>query len=177
MSLEQLAQALPGYAKDIKLNLSGVMRQTELTETQKWGSVVVAALTAGKGSPFLKGILEEAATNLTAEQLEGAKIAAAIMAMNNIYYRFGHLSSNEKYLQGPSRLRMNSMRQHGADQNDFELWSLVASAINGCGLCIDSHEKLLRENGINEETILAAVRIASVVRAAFEITGWHAVAE
>lgn len=177
MSLEQLAQALPAYAKDIKLNLSGVMRQPELNEVQKWGSVVAAALTSGKGSPFLKGILEEATANLTPEQFEGARVAAAIMAMNNIYYRFGHLSSNKKYLESPSRLRMNSMRQHGADQNDFELWSLVVSALNGCGLCIDSHERLLRENGIGEETILAAIRIGSVVRAAFEVAGWSASAE
>ncbi len=173
MSVENLAQALPAYAKDIKLNLSGVLRQEELTDAQKWGSVVTASLTSGAGSSYLAGVLEEAATHLTAEQLEGARIAAAIMAMNNVYYRFGHLSSNEKYLQSPARLRMNGIRQHGADQKDFELWSLVASAINGCGLCIDSHERVLREHGIDEETILAVVRIGSVFRAAFEIVRWE----
>jgi alkyl hydroperoxide reductase subunit D len=35
------------------------------------------------------------------------------------------------------------------------------SAINGCGMCVDSHERVLREKGVNEETILAAVRIAA----------------
>ncbi len=174
MSVENLAQALPAYAKDIKLNLSGVLRQEELTDVQKWGSVVTAVLTSGAGTPYLAGILAEAASHLTPEQLEAAKIAASIMAMNNVYYRFGHLSSNSKYLQIPARLRMNGIRQHGADQKDFELWSLVASAINGCGLCVDSHEKVLREHGVGEETILAAVRIASVFRAALEIVRWEA---
>ena len=41
--------------------------------------------------------LEEATVHLTPEALEAAKSAAAIMGMNNIYYRFLHLSSNEKY--------------------------------------------------------------------------------
>jgi alkyl hydroperoxide reductase subunit D len=37
------------------------------------------------------------------------------------------------------------------------------SAINGCGTCVDSHEKTLRDKGLEEEKILAAIRIASVV--------------
>ena len=39
------------------------------------------------------------------------------------------------------------------------------SAINNCGACVDSHEKSLREKGMSEEKILAAVRIAAVVNA------------
>jgi len=58
------------------------------------------------------------------------------------------------------------MRQHGADPVDFELWSLVVSAINGCGKCITAHEKTLVEKGVSEEQILAGVRIAAVVNAA-----------
>jgi alkyl hydroperoxide reductase subunit D len=48
---------------------------------------------------------------------------------------------------------------------DFELWSLAVSAVNGCGMCIDSHEKILRDAGVTAEAIQAAVRIASVVHA------------
>ena len=33
------------------------------------------------------------------------------MGMNNIYYRFLHLSSNEKYKTMPARLRMNAIRR------------------------------------------------------------------
>ena len=84
------------------------------------------------------------------------------MGMNNIFYRFRHLSSNEKYGTMPARLRMQVIRTHGSDPVDFELWCLAVSAINGCGVCVDAHEKVLREKGVGEETILAAVRIASV---------------
>lgn len=41
----------------------------------------------------------------------------------------------------------------------------AVSAINGCGGCIDSHERVLREAGVTAEQVQAAVRIASVVHA------------
>ena len=85
------------------------------------------------------------------------------MGMNNIFYRFRHLSSNEKYGAMPARLRMQVIGKHGSDPVDFELWCLAVSAINGCGVCVDSHEKVLREKGVNEEAVLAVVRIASTV--------------
>jgi alkyl hydroperoxide reductase subunit D len=109
--------------------------------------------------------LEEAASHLSVQALEAAKSAAAIMGMNNIYYRFLHLSSNEKYKTMRAGLRMNVIRTHGIEPLDFELWCLAASAINGCGACVDSHERVLREKGFGEEKVLAAVRIASVLHA------------
>jgi alkyl hydroperoxide reductase subunit D len=87
------------------------------------------------------------------------------MGMNNIFYRFRHLSSNEKYATMPARLRMQVIGKHGSDPVDFELWCLAVSAINGCRVCVDAHEKVLRDKGVNEETILAAVRIASTIHA------------
>jgi len=85
--------------------------------------------------------------------------------MNNVYYRFLHLASNEKYGTLPAKLRMNGLRSHGVDPVDFELWSIAVSAINGCGKCVDAHEKIVREKGISEETILSIVRIAAVIHA------------
>jgi alkyl hydroperoxide reductase subunit D len=87
------------------------------------------------------------------------------MGMNNIYYRFLHQAENEKYRTIPARLRMNILRTHGVDVVDFELWSTAVSAINGCGSCVKAHEKVLREKGLPEESILAAIRIAAVVHA------------
>jgi alkyl hydroperoxide reductase subunit D len=60
---------------------------------------------------------------------------------------------------------MNAIRTHGSDPVDFELWCIAVSALNGCGACVDSHERVLREKGVGEEKILAAVRIASIVHA------------
>ena len=58
----------------------------------------------------------------------------------------------------PARLRMNVIARPGVDKVDFELWSLAVSAINGCGMCLDAHERELRKAGIAPEAIQAAVR-------------------
>ena len=65
----------------------------------------------------------------------------------------------------PAKLRMNAIGNPGIDKADFELFSLAVSAINGCGTCIDSHEKVLNQHGIKTETIQAAARIAAVIKA------------
>lgn len=160
--MEELINSFPDYARDLKLNLQNVLKQTELTEQQTWGTAVASAL-ASRNPQITQAVLKEAAAHLSAEALHAAKAAAAIMGMNNIYYRFQHLSGNERYSQIPARLRMQAIRSHGSDPIDFELWCTAVSAINGCGVCVGSHEKVLREKGVTEETILAAIRIASVI--------------
>jgi alkyl hydroperoxide reductase subunit D len=162
--MEQLLSGIPEYAKDLKLNLQTVLKQQELTEQQTWGTVVACAL-ASRNPSVIDALLADAATHLQPVAMEAAKGAAAIMGMNNIFYRFQHLSEHEKYSQLPARLRMNIIRTHGSDPLDFELWCLAVSAVNGCGKCITAHDRSLREKGMTEETILAAVRIASVIHA------------
>ena len=165
MSLDALIDTLPEYAKDLKLNYSSLVRNnTELTPQQLWGTVVATAI-ATRNNAFTSAAIAHAATQLTPTALQAAKAAAAIMGMNNIYYRFHHLSSNEKYATLPARLRMNVLRTHGADPVDFELWSLAVSAINGCGKCVDAHEKIVREKGATEELVAAIIRVASVIHA------------
>jgi alkyl hydroperoxide reductase subunit D len=165
MSLDAIIDSLPEYAKDLKLNYSSLVRNnTELTEQQLWGTIVASAIATRKPS-LTAAVFAEGAKHLTPQALEAAKGAAAIMGMNNIFYRFHHLSSNEKYSTMPARLRMNVLRTHGSDPVDFELWSLAVSAINGCGKCVDSHEKVVREKGATEEVILAIVRVAAVIHA------------
>jgi alkyl hydroperoxide reductase subunit D len=165
MNLDVILETIPSYAKDLKLNFSSVMRQrNELNEQQAWGTLVACSI-ASRNERLTVAALEEGATHLSSEAWEAAKGAAAIMGMNNVFYRFLHLTSNEKYRTMRAGLRMNVIRTHGIDPLDFELWCLAVSAINGCGACIDSHEKVLREKGFAEEKVLAAVRIAAVIHA------------
>jgi lipoyl-dependent peroxiredoxin subunit D len=165
IDIDTLIDGLPTYAKDLKLNYSSLVRQnSELTPQQLWGTVVASAI-ATRSTAMTEVALSEGAKYLSPQALEAAKTAAAIMGMNNIYYRFQHLSSNEKYGTLPAKLRMNGLRSHGVDAVDFELWSVAVSAINGCSKCVDAHEKVVREKGVSEETILSIVRIASVVYA------------
>jgi alkyl hydroperoxide reductase subunit D len=164
MTIETLKAALPEYAKDLRLNLSSLATEASLTEQQRAGSFVVSAL-ASRNPAVTQAVLAEFGPKLEPQALEAAKVAAAIMGMNNIYYRFVHLSSAPDYKTLPAKLRMNVLAKPGVDKADFELWSLAVSAVNGCGMCIDSHERELRKAGLSTEAIQAAVRIAATVHA------------
>ncbi len=163
MSLEALRNALPDYAKDQKLNLGSLATEPVLSEQQRAGTFVVSAL-ASRNPTVIRHILAEFAPQLSAEALAAAKAAASIMGMNNVYYRFTHLVHGD-YANMPAKLRMNVMARPGVEKVDFELWSLAVSAINGCGMCMESHEKVLLQHGVSKEAVQAAVRIAAVVHA------------
>ena len=164
MSIDSLKSDLPDYAKDLKLNLSSLARETELDDQKKWGTLLAVAHAVGEPKT-LAAIREVAEANLSAEAANAAKAASAIMGMNNVYYRFLHLSKNKEYGTMPAKLRMNVIANPGVDKADFELWSLAVSAVNGCGLCIDSHEAELRKHGLTSAQIQTAVRIAATVNA------------
>jgi len=163
MSLEALRNALPEYAKDQKLNLGSLATEPALSQQQRAGCFIVSAL-ASRNALVSKHIAAEFGPQLSAEALTAAKAAASIMGMNNIYYRFTHLVHGD-YASMPAKLRMNIMARPGVEKVDFELWSLAVSAINGCGMCMESHEKVLLQHGVTKEQVQAAVRIAAVVHA------------
>ena len=164
MTIETLKASLPEYAKDLKLNLSSLATEAALTDQQRAGTFVASAL-AARNETVTQAIVAEFGPKLEPQALEAAKAAAAIMGMNNIYYRFVHLASAKDYKTLPAKLRVNVIAQPGVEKVDFELWSLAVSAVNGCGMCIDAHERELRKHGLTAEQVQAAVRIASVVHA------------
>src|SRR5690606_600950 len=106
----------------------------------------------------------EAAQHLSAEAQDAAKAAAAIMAMNNVYYKFTGFM-DETYRNMPAKLRMNVLGDPGVDKADFELWALAVSIINGCKYCVLAHEKKIRTHDISAEQVQTVIRIAAVVRA------------
>jgi len=169
MSLDALRERLPAYAKDISLNLSSLAAETVLSDQQKWGAFLASAHAIGQ--PDVVRAVEAAAeaAGLSPEARTAAKAAAAIMGMNNVYYRSLHLLSNGEYKTLPARLRMNGLANPGVDKADFELWATAVSAVNGCGMCLDAHEAELKKHGVSAAQIQTALRIAAVVNAASRV--------
>jgi alkyl hydroperoxide reductase subunit D len=161
-SLEALRESLPDYAKDLKLNLSSLLSDATLNDQQKGGTFIACAI-ASRNLALTKAVIEEFSGKISPEALNAAKAAAAVMAMNNIYYRFTHLAGNQEFRTMPAKLRMNIIGNPGVDKLDFELWSLAVSAVNGCGMCIDSHESKLKKDGVTADVIQTSVRIAAVL--------------
>ncbi len=168
MSLSELKARIPGYAKDLRLNLDSVLAETGAPglNAKQIGLVALASAIAARHEPLVAAIAAEAAKHASPQELDGARAAAAIMAMNNVYYRFIHLVGDVEYVTLRAGLRMNAIANPGCDKVDFELCSLAVSAINGCGTCVDSHEKALRRHGLSVQAVQSAARIAAVVHAA-----------
>jgi alkyl hydroperoxide reductase subunit D len=163
MPVETLKNRIPAFAKDAKLNLSSMLGDETLPAQQRYGLFLASAI-ATRNRDVVHAFEALAQQHLTPAALDAARAAATVMAMNNVYYRFVHLASNKAYETKPARLRMNVIGNPGVEKADFELWSLAVSAINGCGKCIDSHEKVLLDAGVTEDTIQTAVRFAAIIQ-------------
>jgi alkyl hydroperoxide reductase subunit D len=168
MSLKDFADTLPDYAKDIRLNIGSLLSDQTLGDARKYGLLLACAHGTGH-KPLVDAAEAEIAGKLDDAYANAARAAAAVMAMNNVYYRFLHLASNPVYQALPAKLRMNVIGAPGIDKADFELFSLAVSAQNGCGMCIDAHERVLTQHNVKAETIQSAARIAAVIKAAATI--------
>jgi alkyl hydroperoxide reductase subunit D len=163
-TLDALRAGITEPAKDIKLNLQAVLQGGPLSTAQRWG-VAVASAAAARNPALLAAVLADARRETEPALVDDALAAAALMAMNNVYYRFRHLVGKPSYGDKPARLRMNRLVKPATNKVDVELFSLAVSAINGCETCVQAHERVVLEGGLSEDHVHDAVRIAAVVQA------------
>lgn len=163
--IEKLRDALPESAKDTRLNLQNVLTSSSLSPVQLWGTAVAASI-ATRNAEVAQAILTDAKEVIDSNIIEDAKAAASLMAMNNIYYRFRHMVGKDGYSTRPARLRMNWMAKPLGSKVDFELYCLAVSAINGCEMCVRSHEQVVIDGGLSEDQVHDAVRVAATIQAA-----------
>lgn len=164
MSITALRNTLPDYAEDLKLNLDALVAEAILSEQQKWGCFLASAYAIGEPM-VVKAVLNEVDAKLSAEAKTGAKAAAALLAMNTVYYSAVNLLHNHDYRGEPPKLSMRARSYAGVDRIDFELWCLSVSAANRCGACLNAHESDLHKRNVSLERIQTALRIAAIVAA------------
>lgn len=164
-ALQRIAAALPDAAKDIRLNLTAVLQQSSLTPAQRFGTALATAL-ASRSPALAAAVVAAAGAELPAASAFDAQAAAALMAMNNVYYRFRHMVGKPEYEQLPPRLRMQRLAAPAGDKVDFELFALAVSAVNGCSTCVQAHERVVTAGGLTPAHVNDAVRIAAVFHAA-----------
>ncbi|WP_131781016.1 carboxymuconolactone decarboxylase family protein [Legionella gresilensis] len=160
---EQIKEKLPEFAKDTRINLGKVMdlNQTDGLEAQQIvGSALAVAYHLGN-----KELIQSLETEFETEQTlrEAAKLAASLMAMTNIYYRFIHLSEQPELNHVPAGLRMQGMMNPGVDRKTFEVMSLAVSILNGCGACISAHCRNLKEHGFSAQALARIGRITAII--------------
>ena len=176
-AVQTLRDEISDPARDIKLNLQSVLEQGSLTAAQRWG-VAIASAVAARNPRLRDALLADGRLVVEENVVDDALAAASLMAMNNVYYRFRHMIGKESYSQMPARLRMQRIARPATNKADFELFCLAVSAINGCEMCVRSHEQAVLGSGLSEEQVHDAVRLAAVVNAAavaLELPALHTV--
>jgi alkyl hydroperoxide reductase subunit D len=166
MELQSIKDRIPDYAKDLRLNLDAVLNRSSLTPVQANGAALAAAF-AAKSAPLIAALREGA---LDPGQAQAALTAAALMGMNNVWYPYVEMAADPELQTVRPELRMNAYATHGGvDRPSFELYALAASIVGKCAFCVQSHYKLLRENGFSTQQLRDVGRIAAVVNAVAQV--------
>lgn len=161
--LDELANTEYRYLRDVRVSLKNVLNSQHLS--QKETSLLALAIATNNGNQKLISSFKEMATEAgaTTEELAETMACASLLASNNVLYRFRHFTGKEKYNELQAGIRMNIMARPVLGKGLFELISLAVSAVNGCEMCVNSHEATVLEHGYSEEQIWDAIRLASVV--------------
>ncbi|MBC7387165.1 MAG: carboxymuconolactone decarboxylase family protein [Cryobacterium sp.] len=166
--VETYRETLKDYAKDIRLNLSTLLSvegSPGLSEKQI-ALTALACAYATRSRGLSDALLADSAALLGDAEIEAAKGAATIMAMNNVFYRTQHFAGNPELKKLPPRLRMNIIGKPGIEKADFEIACLAVSAIGGCEVCVNSHVNEILKAGMTVEAAHSAIRLAATVQAA-----------
>lgn len=161
--LEIIKGKIPDFAKDIKLNLDAVALRSSLDPTVTMGCIVASAYATGNHK-LLSAIINN--TDFNDTELNAAVAAAAIMAMNNVWYPYVEMTEDPNLKGLPAQLRMTVIGTHGGvSKANFEAYSLAASIVGKCHFCVKSHYELLKKEGFSVEQLRDIGRIAAVVNA------------
>jgi lipoyl-dependent peroxiredoxin subunit D len=170
-ALETLSKSSTKYIRDLKVNVKTALASEALGEKDAL-LLAYAIAVNNKNHPLQDALKAKAlAANATNDELAESAAIASLLSANNVMYRFRHFSDNKKYTELPARIRMNIMMSPVLGKERFELISLAVSAVNGCEVCVNSHEHSVRELGTNEERIFDAIRLAAIVASLDRITG------
>jgi alkyl hydroperoxide reductase subunit D len=164
-ALDELRAAIPEPARDVRLKLQSVLEGGALAPAQRW-LVAAAAAFAARNPRLAAAVVADARREVPPAVIDDARAAAALMAMNNVYYRFRHVIGKPSYSEKPARLGMNRLARPAGSRVDFELACLAVSAINGCETCMRAHERTVLEGGLTEDHVHDAIRIAATMQAA-----------
>lgn len=161
MNIESIKNQLPENAKDARVNFERVLSEEgapELSLEQIQGVAMASAYALQH-----QGLIDAVSEGASDAVKEAAQQAAMTMGMSNIYYRFAFGVNDPELIKMPVNLRMQGMQNPPVSDIDFELMTLVVSAINGCGKCMNAHKAKLEKVSGSKVALQSAVRIASVL--------------
>ena len=164
VNLQTLATTDARYLKDLKLNVTNSLGAVTLTKKEAY--LIGVAVAVNEKQAVLQAAFEKLAQQEGANDKEIAEAISctSLMNANNVFYRFRHFVNKEFYTATPAGIRMSIMANPVLGKEFFELLSLVISALNGCEMCVTSHEEAVVKHGTEQQRVLDAVRLGAVLR-------------
>ncbi|HEY1165121.1 MAG TPA: carboxymuconolactone decarboxylase family protein [Chitinophaga sp.] len=164
VNLQTLATTDARYLKDLKLNVTNSLGAATLTKKEAY--LIGVAVAVNEKHAVLQAAFEKLAQQEGANDKEIAEAISctSLMNANNVFYRFRHFVNKEFYTATPAGIRMSIMANPVLGKEFFELLSLVISALNGCEMCVTSHEEAVVKHGTEPQRVLDAVRLGAVLR-------------
>lgn len=162
---QQLLQTEARYIKDLKINVSNVLNNTQYLN-KKEALLLAYAVAVNERFDLLKDSFSKQAQEAGATEAELSEIVActSLMNTNNIFYRFRHFVKKDFYSNQPAGIKMSIMMNPVLGKEFFELLSLVISSINGCEMCVTSHEQSVLQHGSSEARVLESVKLGAVLK-------------
>lgn len=164
--VDQLKESIPDYAKDARLNIDAVIKRSTLAPVEAEACALAAAFASGNTKMW-----QWISSQITDEtERNGAITAAALMAMNNVWYPFVEMADDPNLTGLPAQLRMNAISTHGGTTKArFEAYSLAASIVGKCHFCVKAHYETLKKEGYTVEQLRDIGRIAAVVNSVCKV--------
>lgn len=162
---QQLLAVESKYIKDLKINVSNVLNNTQYLN-KKEALLLAYGVAVNEKFDLLKESFRAQAQESGATEAELAEIVSctSLMNANNIFYRFRHFMNKDFYTNTPAGIKMSIMMNPVLGKEFFELVSLVISSINGCEMCITSHEQSILQHGGSESRILEGVKLGAIIK-------------
>ena len=162
--INKLAALDHRYLKDLKINVGNVLKSQTLN--RKEALLIALSVAVNEKNAALITALEELAKAEGTDEKEIAEVTACVSLMNanNVFYRFRHFMHKEFYDNAPAGIKMSIMVNPVLGKEFFELLSLVVSALNGCEMCVTSHEQSVLNHGGTPARIFDAVRVGAIFK-------------
>ncbi len=164
-NMQALLNAESRFIKDLKINTSNALNNTQYI-SRKEALLLALAVAVNEKSELLQESFTSLAKEAGATEAEIAETIActSLMNTNNVFYRFRHFMQKDFYNNQPAGIKMSIMMNPVTGKEFFELVSLVISSINGCEMCVSSHEQSVLQHGSSESKVFEAVKTGAIIK-------------
>lgn len=163
--LDALSKSDSRFLRDLKINVGNALNSSQQLSKQEARLLALSVAANEKHQPLIDSLSEAARQEgATDAQIAETLACTSLLSTNNVFYRFRHFVGKDYYNNTQAGIRMSIMMNPVLGKEFFELMSLVVSAINGCEMCVRSHEESVLKHGASEARVFEAIRLGAVIK-------------